>query len=243
MADPVVHFELLSKMPAELHTFYSAAFGWNITDMSTGDINYAIVDTQGGEGINGGIGQAVQAPNMVTVYVMVPDQEATLAKIEKLGGKRLMGPDDVMEGLQISIFADPEGNVVGLVNPPPSDQPPPTGPSKGDGKPVSWFEILGNDGKRLQEFYSKAFGWKLDVDEQYGYGQLDAKEGLSGGIGASESGPTVMWYVKTDDLPATLSKIESLGGKTLVEPTDVYNIQFAQFADPEGNRIGLYKNL
>jgi len=45
----------------------------------------------------------------------VPDVEAALAKAESLGGTRLMGPDQVMEGLEIGQFSDPEGHMVGLV--------------------------------------------------------------------------------------------------------------------------------
>jgi uncharacterized protein len=51
----------------------------------------------------------------VTFYVEVPDAEAALAKAEELGGSRVMGPDEVMEGLVIGQFADPEGHVVGVV--------------------------------------------------------------------------------------------------------------------------------
>ncbi len=51
----------------------------------------------------------------ITFYVEVPDIEAALAKAERLGGSRLMGPDTVMEGLEIGQFADPEGHVIGLI--------------------------------------------------------------------------------------------------------------------------------
>ena len=51
----------------------------------------------------------------VTFYVEVPDAEAALARAEELGGARVMGPDQVMEGLVIGQFADPEGHVIGVV--------------------------------------------------------------------------------------------------------------------------------
>jgi hypothetical protein len=51
----------------------------------------------------------------VTFYVEVPDVEASLAQAESLGGTRVMGPDQVMEGLVIGLFSDPEGHVVGLI--------------------------------------------------------------------------------------------------------------------------------
>jgi uncharacterized protein len=45
----------------------------------------------------------------------VPDVEAALARAESLGGTRMMGPDQPMEGLEIGLFTDPEGHTIGLV--------------------------------------------------------------------------------------------------------------------------------
>ncbi|MBA2529146.1 MAG: hypothetical protein H0V19_04165 [Euzebyales bacterium] len=42
--------------------------------------------------------------------------EAALAKAESLGGTRMMGPDKVMDQLEIGLFNDPEGHLVGVVN-------------------------------------------------------------------------------------------------------------------------------
>ena len=52
----------------------------------------------------------------MTFFVEVPAVEAALAKAEELGGSRTMGPDDVMPGLVIGQFADPEGHMVGVVS-------------------------------------------------------------------------------------------------------------------------------
>ena len=41
--------------------------------------------------------------------------EAALAKAESLGGSRMMGPEKVMEGVEIGLFNDPEGQLVGVV--------------------------------------------------------------------------------------------------------------------------------
>ena len=51
----------------------------------------------------------------MTFYIEVPDVEAALAKAESLGGSRMMGPDEVMEGLVIGLFNDPEGHTIGVV--------------------------------------------------------------------------------------------------------------------------------
>jgi uncharacterized protein len=51
----------------------------------------------------------------VTLYVEVPDIEAALAKAESLGGMRMMGPETVMEQVEIGLCNDPEGHLVGVV--------------------------------------------------------------------------------------------------------------------------------
>ena len=84
-------------------------------------MNYGIVQREGnvsadGIGIGGGVGAAPEGcPGHVTFYVEVPDVEAALARAESLGGARMMGPDQVMEGVEIGLFTDPEGHVVGVV--------------------------------------------------------------------------------------------------------------------------------
>jgi hypothetical protein len=45
----------------------------------------------------------------------VPDVEAALAQAVNLGGSRIMGPEKIMEGVEIGILNDPEGNMIGLL--------------------------------------------------------------------------------------------------------------------------------
>ena len=119
MGQPVVHFEVIGKDGDRLQSYYSELFGWQID--SNNPMNYGIVQRDGntnseGAGIGGGVGAGPEGyEGHVTFYVEVPDAEAALARAEELGGTRVMGPDQVMEGLVIGQFADPEGNVVGVV--------------------------------------------------------------------------------------------------------------------------------
>jgi predicted enzyme related to lactoylglutathione lyase len=70
-----------------------------------------------GVGIGGGIGSSTEGyGGHVTFYVEVPDVEAALAKAESLGGTRMMGPEKVPDvNIEIALFTDPEGHVIGLV--------------------------------------------------------------------------------------------------------------------------------
>ena len=113
--------------------------------------------------------------------------------------------------------------------------------------PVMWFEVLGSDARRLRGFYAELFNWKFDLPQQVpgmDYGLLDkAQTGIGGGVGKAPAGPGwTTFYVSVDDVAATLSKVEQLGGKTLMPPTKLPDGgTIAVFADPEGHPVGLVK--
>jgi uncharacterized protein len=121
MGQPVVHFEVIGKDGENLRSYYSELFGWGFGDV-VGPTNYAVVQRDGntndeGVGIGGGVGTAPEGyGGHVTFYVEVPDVEAALAKAESLGGTRVMGPDKVPDAdIEIGLFTDPEGHVIGVV--------------------------------------------------------------------------------------------------------------------------------
>ena len=120
MGHPVVHFEITGTDGARLRSFYSELFGWRID--ADNPMGYGVVGREenlsaDGVGIGGGVAQGPEGyPGHVTVYVEVPDVEAALAQAEDLGGTRMMGPAEVMEGLVIGLFTDPEGHVIGVLH-------------------------------------------------------------------------------------------------------------------------------
>ena len=51
----------------------------------------------------------------------------------------------------------------------------------------------------------------------------------------------VLIYIGTDDIEASLAKIQALGGKVVAPKTEIPQTGwFAIFTDPTGNKIGLY---
>jgi predicted enzyme related to lactoylglutathione lyase len=118
MGQPVVHFEIIGRDGAALRAYYSQLFGWEID--ANNPMEYGTVDREQnlspeGIGIGGGIGRGPEGyDGHVTFYVEVPDVEEALARAARLGGTRMMGPDKVMEGVEIGLFTDPEGHVIGL---------------------------------------------------------------------------------------------------------------------------------
>jgi predicted enzyme related to lactoylglutathione lyase len=110
--------------------------------------------------------------------------------------------------------------------------------------PVVHFEVTGQDGKKLQDFYSNTFGWKIDANNPMNYGIVDnAGQGIGGGISAGDGGTKqVTFYIEVDDPQAYLDKVQAKGGKTVMPVTEIPGmVVLAQFADPEGNVVGLVK--
>jgi predicted enzyme related to lactoylglutathione lyase len=118
------------------------------------------------------------------------------------------------------------------------------------GQPVVHFEILGEDGAKLQSFYSDLFGWEIDANNEMNYGMV-AREGnttsdgigIGGGVAAAPQGPGhVTVYVAVDDVEAALAQAEGLGASRVMGPMDIpEGPTVGLFNDPEGHTVGVVK--
>jgi predicted enzyme related to lactoylglutathione lyase len=118
MGNPVVHFEVIGKDAAKLQGYYSELFGWDVD--ANNPMSYGIVKGEDNPSSMGSIGGGIAAnpdgsEGHVTFYVAVPDIEEALQKAESLGGTRVMGPEKVMDRIELGQFEDPEGHLIGLV--------------------------------------------------------------------------------------------------------------------------------
>ena len=115
MGQPVVHWEMMSKDPAKVSSFYEKIFGWKIQHMP--ELNYRMVETGGQGGINGGIFKPDHEepwPGNMTLYVNVDDLAAYRKKIVAAGGKIHIEEQEVPGMGTLSLFTDPEGRMMGL---------------------------------------------------------------------------------------------------------------------------------
>ena len=112
MGNPVVHFEIGGLNAQRTRAFYSELFDWDVQGVPGG---YALVDTRSEAGIRGGIMQAPpQAEPYVTFYVGVDDLDKYLTRAQELGGSKVLEPMQVGRIGAFAMFADPDGNLVGL---------------------------------------------------------------------------------------------------------------------------------
>ncbi|MFI7423235.1 VOC family protein [Nonomuraea sp. NPDC049684] len=106
-------FDISTLDARQARGFYQEMFGWEVNAI---DETYALIGDDGGRPA-GGIGQA--GPNSpytgIVVYFPVDDVEAALARAQRLGGSRVLEPTQTPLG-RIAVFADLDGNRVGLVS-------------------------------------------------------------------------------------------------------------------------------
>jgi uncharacterized protein len=112
VANPIVHWEIQSKMPDRLRSFYGDVFGWKID--ANNPMNYGMVTSGGAKGIDGGIGGSMGPSPQTLVYASVPDINGVLDRVNAQGGRTIMPRTDVGPVI-MAVFVDPEGNSFGVI--------------------------------------------------------------------------------------------------------------------------------
>lgn len=109
-------------------------------------------------------------------------------------------------------------------------------------------DISATNQEEAGTFYGSLFGWKIQPMPQFNYTTFAAEGGPGGGFmqigdGMAPAGQ-VLVYVSTDDIDASLAKVELLGGKIVRPKTEIPTVGwFGIFTDPAGNQLALFTNL
>ena len=112
----------------------------------------------------------------------------------------------------------------------------------------AWVDLASSDAAGARDFYSKLFGWDVEVnpDPQYGgYGlaKIGGKDAAGIGGKMDPNAPTA-WnlYIGTDDIEALARKVTEAGGTVAMAPFDVGDQgKMAVFADPTGAVISAWQ--
>jgi uncharacterized protein len=110
---------------------------------------------------------------------------------------------------------------------------------------IAHVDISANNQEEAAKFYESLFGWKIQSVPQMNYTMFQPEAGPGGGFSQAGDGMAqagqVLIYVSTDDIDASLAKVESLGGKTVLPKTEIPTVGwFGIFTDPTGNQIALF---
>jgi uncharacterized protein len=111
MPAEIAHIEFKSANFARTSEFYGKLFDWQMEQNASA----SYMKLAGGDGPSAGWFRAdlVQSPGPVA-YLPVDDLEAKLTEVEAAGGRILVRSLPFAGGGEIGLFADPDGNVLGL---------------------------------------------------------------------------------------------------------------------------------
>jgi uncharacterized protein len=116
-----------------------------------------------------------------------------------------------------------------------------------ENRPV-WVDLSSSDPAGSREFYSRLFGWDVQVspDPEYGgYGLAKVDGNDVAGIGPkqSEDAPTAWsFYIGTSDADDLARRVGAAGGTVVVPPFDVADQgRMAVFQDPSGAFVSAWQ--
>jgi predicted enzyme related to lactoylglutathione lyase len=225
--------------------FYCGLFDWraNAADQEHG--GYTTFTQDGREVAGAGpIGGTGFAPSW-GVYLCVDDAEATAAAVEAAGGGVLVPPLTVADGGRMAVFTDVTGAAVHAW------EPRMFAGARLTHEPVSltWSELATRDQEASAAFYAAVFGWACrSVPMGLGpYGVFSAGGRDVAGMATMAPGmpaePAAFWtpYFEVTDPDDTAGRCADLGGRVLLEPTDIEPGRFALLGDPVGATFGIIR--
>ena len=115
MPNSLCHFEFMTADVERCRSFYSSVFGWNFDSSSMP--GYTLIDT--GHEPSGGILSAPQEKSgpRLNVYFKVADMDQVLSAVKQNGGRELVPKTPIPGVGHFALFADPEGTIVGIMQP------------------------------------------------------------------------------------------------------------------------------
>jgi len=114
----VVHFEIEADKPKRAINFYKTVFGWKFEKWKGSNIDYWVIYTGRGPGINGGLSKRRTKGKGSTAFVctvQVASLDKTARKIKKTGGSVTSTMLPVRGVGWMAMCKDTEGNTFGLI--------------------------------------------------------------------------------------------------------------------------------
>ena len=231
-------------------SFYTALFpDWriNIVPME-GGYDYHMIGA-GGTNVGGMLllDEALGFPSHWISYVAVEDCDATVARLEQLGGACVLPTMEIASVGRFAIVRDAQGAHFKLFQME-FAQELPARPAIGQ---FCWDELLTSDIQAARAMYSELLGWESAEVEMPGLGTytLFKNDGtdFAGGMSLppdSDAPSNWLPYLTVDDTDARAAHVAELGGTTYVEPRDIGGVgRFSVHADPTGAAFAILQPL
>jgi predicted enzyme related to lactoylglutathione lyase len=250
-----IWYELITSDPKGAKAFYDAVVGWDIEPEPAGDIDYRMIRRSDG-GNAGGVFRLTEEMKqhggrpVWLGYIGVTDVEATVAAVERDGGKVMMPAWDIPYVGRLAMVTSPDGAPFYVMRPMPpegreneeSDVFHPEEPQH-----VRWNELSTTDPAGAIAFYGRHFAWRqegeMDMGELGKYQFLHHGETMIGAVMPKMPDmPVSMWsfYIGVDDIDRAHEAVKSGGGRVLMGPMEIPGGDYSlNGMDPQGAAFGL----
>jgi predicted enzyme related to lactoylglutathione lyase len=244
-----VWYELTTSDVDAARRFYPPITGWgtqqfdkDYTMWTTGGVPMAGIFRLGPEQRQKGI-----PPNWMP-YIEAGNVDDTARKVTSLGGKVMVGPDDIPGTGRFAVVQDPQGAVFGIYKSTNQTSRP------WDGTPVvgrfSWHELMTTDYKKAFDFYRQLFGWEKTGEMDMGGGSMYFMYGMKGtpfgGIfnrppEMASMPPFWLMYVHVKDVKKAVDTATRTGGTVKQPPMEVPGGLIAILGDPQGAGFAVHQ--
>jgi len=249
-----IWYELITPDPVGAKTFYDAVVGWNIEAQPSGEMDYRMIGRADGR-MAGGVMRLTDemashgARPIWLGYINVDDVDASVASVERAGGKVLLAAFDIPDIGRIAMVTDPQGAPFYVMKPVPpagrenekSDVFSPSAEQR-----VGWNELSTSDPAAARKFYGDQFGWTSDdfmpmgeMGEYRFLKQNDQQIGAICGVGPGQH-PQWRYYIRVPSIEAAKVAAESGGGSIRMGPHQVPTGDWIVIgSDPQGAEFAL----
>ncbi len=245
----VWHELMTTDIPAAI-SFYTKVVGWEI-EASTDVPGYQMWKVPGKTTVGGVFDLPEDAKKMGAIpnwmgNICVEDIDASVTKLQALGGQVYKAAFDIPNIGRVAIAADPTGASFALYQPSGSA---PGHSGRGGVGEFSWCELSTSDPEAAWAFYSELLGWKkTDAMDMGPMGTYQMYSGPSGGtIGGMMRRPPEMpvsawgFYVSVSNMDGAIETAIGRGAKLLHGPADVPGGDvIANLIDPQGAFFSLH---
>jgi predicted enzyme related to lactoylglutathione lyase len=243
-----VWIELVTTDTVVAKAFYASVVGWQTQDVATLSASYTLLFANGVQ--VGGLmplsphARRSGARPAWLGFVQVEDVDASVARVQRLGGRVQHAPVDIPGTGRYAVVSDPQGAILNLFKPLRPTSPPPAHlPGQ-----VGWRELHTTDWPAAYDFYSGLLGWVKAEAHAMGsmgtYQVFSAGRESFGGMFNSPAARTQMpwwlYYFQVTDIDAAADRVTAGGGTLIHLPHQVPGGGWVvQAADPQGAMFGL----
>jgi predicted enzyme related to lactoylglutathione lyase len=221
--------------------FYHALFGWDMADMALPGSAFSMFTLDGDD-----LGAIYQVPDVAVenlktqwgIYFATDNVDTTIARVLEAGGTLVMGPHDIGHAGRMAQLADPEGarfavweckRHIGAKR-------------RHEPGALCWVELASRSPACAHQFYCEVFGWdcRESSNSEMRYCEWLVSGEAHGGMLEmtaewGEMPPHWMLYFQVLDCDEHAARVEALGGRVCVPPTDIPGVgRFAVLNDPDG---------